>query len=245
MALPACRYRNAYTQLRDLKQPAQRRSRQRSASGAQSMPQLAGLTRQHQGNAAHLATGESKTAQPAAAPACTSSKLQKPFKARKGPTSHNCFTAEMDLAAAGLLRQAVKPPVEAKATETKLQQGLSWPFRNKRVLQQPQEQIEQSEERQQQQPVGRHPWQQQELWQQPSRPKHHKQGSSSQELSPGAKQALILLGLLSEEQVCPVSTVCICWYDVPMLCCAVLYSAALLLQNDCAFMSLHWSCRFR
>lgn len=230
MALPACRYRNAYTQLRDLKQPAQRRSRQRSASGAQSMPQLAGLTRQHQGNAAHLATGECKTAQPAAAPACTSSKLQKPFKARKGPTSHNCFTAEMDLAAAGLLRQAPKPPVEAKATETKLQHGLSWPFRNKRVLQQPQEQIEQphqveveqSEERQQQQPVGRHSWQPQELWQQSSRPKHHEQGSSSQELSPGAKQALILLGLLSEEQVCPVSTVYISWYDVPMLCCAVM-----------------------
>ncbi|DBA70858.1 TPA: hypothetical protein ACH3X2_011626 [Trebouxia sp. C0005] len=150
----ADRYRNAYTQLRDMRQPAQRRTKQqRSASGAQSMPQLPGLDRQ-QGNAFQLATDAMTTSGSAAALACNSSKLQKPLKVRKGPTEHNRFTAEMDLAAAGLLGQASKLTVHPEsvvgaAPSKQIQQGLSWPFRSKRVLQQQGQQQQQQQQQQQ------------------------------------------------------------------------------------------------
>ncbi len=178
------------------------------------MPQLAGLTRQ-QGIAVQLASCALNTAEPTAACTSNSSKPQKPFQARKGPTQHNCFTAEMDLAAAGLLGQAPKPPVNVKASSDKLQHGLSWPFRNKRVLQQEQdtEQHQQGrrsrveQQQQQQQVVSRVPQRQNEPWKHASRQQQQQQqeqeASSSEELSPGAKEALILAGLLSEEQVGP------------------------------------------
>jgi len=113
-----------------MRQPAQRRTKQqRSASGAQSMPQLPGLDRQ-QGNAFQLATDGLTTSGSTAALACNSSKPQKPVKVRKGPTEHNRFTAEMDLAAAGLLGQASKLTVDPEsvvgaAPSKQVQQGLS------------------------------------------------------------------------------------------------------------------------
>lgn len=182
------------------------------------MPQLQYLARQ-QGNTTQLATtskpdpdqiGTSSTAE--------GSKLHKPSsKPKKGPTQHNHFTAEMDLAAAGLLGQALPPPmpVPPKAACDRLQTGLSWPLRPKRSL----------EGQQQQQLTHQHSWTgqaapqqlgeqgepggklcqnvcvgQQSVW----RERCEQQGdvSSSQELSPGAKEALILAGLLSEDQVC-------------------------------------------
>ncbi|DBA99943.1 TPA: hypothetical protein ACH3X1_013822 [Trebouxia sp. C0004] len=204
----ADRYRNAYTQLRDMRQPVQRRSKQqRSASGAQSMPQLPGHDRQ-QGNAFQLATDSATASGSAAALACNSSKPQKPSKVRKGPTEHNRFTAEMDLAAAGLLGQASKLTVDPEyvagnAPSKQLLQGLSWPFRSKRVLQQQGQQqqqqllsdtVEQQEEQQ-----HRESQRDQQTWQHRSR-QQQQHASNSEELSPGAKEALILAGLLSEDQ---------------------------------------------
>ncbi len=93
------------------------------------MPQLPGLDRQ-QGNAFQLATDGLTTSGSTAALACNSSKPQKPVKVRKGPTEHNRFTAEMDLAAAGLLGQASKLTVDPEsvvgaAPSKQVQQGLS------------------------------------------------------------------------------------------------------------------------
>ncbi|KAL0051390.1 hypothetical protein WJX82_006484 [Trebouxia sp. C0006] len=205
----ADRYRNAYTQLRDMRQPAQRRTKQqRSASGAQSMPQLPGLDRQ-QGNAFQLSTDGVTTSGSAAALACNSSKPQKPLKVRKGPTEHNRFTAEMDLAAAGLLGQASKLTMDTEhlgdTPSKQVQQGLSWPLRTKRVLQQQGQQqqpslsgaVEQQEEQQHRESQG-----DQQSWQRRSRQQQQQQqhASDSEELSPGAKEALILAGLLSEDQ---------------------------------------------
>ena len=205
-------------QLRDLKQPSQRRSKHRSATATQSTPQLQCLARQ-QGNATQLATAcKPDPDQPGSTSTAEGSRLQKPFcKPKKGPTQHNHFTAEMDLAAAGLLGQALAPPplpVAPKAASDRLQTGLSWPLRPKQSL-----------ERQQQQLTHQQSWTGQAMSQQ----KVHEQGktggrscqgecvgeqsvwreacqqqrdvSSSQELSPGAKEALILAGLLSEDQV--------------------------------------------
>ena len=204
-----CRYRNAYTQLRDMRPPVQRRSKQqRLASGAQSMPQLPGLDRQH-GNAFQLATDGVTTSGSAAALACNSSKPQEPLKVRKGPTEHNRFTAEMDLAAAGLLGQAAKLTVDpgyvvGAVPSKQVQQGLCWPFRSKRVLQQQGQQqqqqlllgkVEQQEEQQ-----HRESQRDQQTWECRSR-QQQQHASNSKELSPGAKEALMLAGLLSEDQV--------------------------------------------
>ncbi len=208
-----------------MRQPAQRRTKQqRSASGAQSMPQLPSLDRQ--GNAFQLATDGVTTSGSAAALACNSSKPQKPLKVRKGPTEHNRFTAEMDLAAAGLLGQASKltvdpEPVVGDAPSKQLQQGLSWPFRSKRVLQQQGQQqqqllsglVEQQEEQQQ----HRESQGDQQTWQRRSRQQQQQQHAShSEELSPGAKEALILAGLLSEDQVSPFSMIAL--HDA-VVCC--------------------------
>lgn len=103
-------------------------------------------------------------------------------------------------------------PVAPKAASDRSQTGLSWPLRPKRSLEQ--------------QPTHRQSW----TGQVPAQQKVLEQGkadgkpcqgehvgeqsvwretcqqqrdvSSSQELSPGAKEALVLAGLLSEEQVC-------------------------------------------
>ncbi len=198
-----------------MRQPAQRRTKQqRSASGAQSMPQLPGLDRQ-QDNAFQLATDGVTTSGSAAALACNSSKPQKPLKVRKGPTEHNRFTAEMDLAAAGLLGQASKLTVDPEsvvgaAPSKQLQQGLSWPFRSKRVLQQQgqqQQQLLSSTVVQQEEQQHRESQRDQQIWQRRSRQEQQQHASDSEELSPGAKEALILAGLLSEDQVSPVSMI--------------------------------------
>ncbi len=174
------------------------------------MPQLPGLDRQ-QGNAFQLATDGVTTSGSAAALACSSSKPQKPLKVRKGPTEHNRFTAEMDLAAAGLLGPASKLTVDPEhvvgaVPNKQLQQGLSWPFRSKRVLQQQGQQqqqqlllgkVEQQEEQQ-----HRESQRDQQPWECRSRQQQQQQrASDSEELSPGAKEALILAGLLSQDQV--------------------------------------------
>ncbi len=213
-----------------MRQPAQRRTKQqRSASGAQSMPQLPGLDRQ-QGNAFQLSTDGVTTSGSAAALACNSSKPQKPLKVRKGPTEHNRFTAEMDLAAAGLLGQASKLTMDTEhlgdTPSKQVQQGLSWPLRTKRVLQQQGQQqqpslsgaVEQQEEQQHRESQG-----DQQSWQRRSRQQQQQQqhASDSEELSPGAKEALILAGLLSEDQV----SCMLLLYAVLSLCCAVTVEA--------------------
>ena len=179
------------------------------------MPQLPGLDRQ-QGNAFQLSTDGVTTSGSAAALACNSSKPQKPLKVRKGPTEHNRFTAEMDLAAAGLLGQASKLTMDTEhlgdTPSKQVQQGLSWPLRTKRVLQQ------QGEE-QQYRDSQRDP----QTWQRRSRQQQQQQqhASDSEELSPGAKEALILAGLLSEDQV----SCMLLLYAVLSLCCAVTVEA--------------------
>ena len=219
----ACRYRNAYTQLRDCKQPAQRRSKQRAASGAQSMPQLPQLqclVRQ-QGDAVQLATAGQGLNEAAAAPGDPSQgpRLPKPSKTRQGPTEHNRFTAEMDLAAAGLLDQPWEMPAGAasKSCGDRVQPGLSWPQRHKRGLKQQHKSPQQQQ--QQQQLLTRHlAWHQtpeQQVGSGQARVQddstenvsgagrvHQKSETRAQQLSPGAKEALILAGLLSEDQVC-------------------------------------------
>lgn len=181
------------------------------------MPQLQGLARQPC-NATQLASdGFSNHAEPAGAPPCISGKSRKPFQARKGPTQHNHFTAEMDLAAAGLLGQPLKPAdavdKPASSSGKQLQCAPSWPFRNKRALQQQQPQppaVQSDGELQQQQlqqqlvvelsPQGQEPWKQQDRQVQQQR---QQQACDSEGLSPGAKEALVLAGLLSQEQVSP------------------------------------------
>ncbi len=187
------------------------------------MPQLPGLDRQ-QVNAFQLVTDGITTSGSAAALACNSSKPQKPWKVRKGPTEHNRFTAEMDLAAAGLLGQASKLTMDTEhvvgdAPSKQGQQGFSWPFRSKRLLQQQGQQqqqllsgtVEQQEEQQ-----LRESQRDQQTWQCRSRQQQH--ASHSEELSPGAKEALILAGLLSEDQVSPFSMIAV--HDTVLgLCC--------------------------
>ena len=221
-------------QLRDMKQPAQRRTKQqRSASGAQSMPQLPGLDRQ-QGNAFQLATDGVTTSSSAAALACNSSKPHKPLKVRKGPTEHNRFTAEMDLAAAGLLGQASKLTMDTEhlgdAPSKQVQQGLSWPLRTKRVLQQQRQQQQQSLSdivEQQEEQQHRESQRGQQTWECRSR-QQQQHASNSEELSPGAKEALILAGLLSEDQVSPAYIIALhkaVSYAVMGLCCLVTVEA--------------------
>jgi len=172
------------------------------------MPQLPGLDRQ-QGNAFQLATDGVTTSGSAAALACNSSKPQKPVKVRKGPTEHNRFTAEMDLAAAGLLGQASKlimdtEHVVSDAPSKQVQQGLSWPPRSKRFLQQQQQQLRSGTDEQQEEQQHRESRGDQQSWQCRSRQQQQQQqqhARGSMELSPGAKEALILAGLLSEDQV--------------------------------------------
>ena len=106
-------------------------------------------------------------------------------------------------------------PVAPKAANDRLQTGLSWPLRPKQRL-----------ERQQQQLTHQQSWTGQTVLQQKVREQGKAGGrscqgecvdeqsvwreacqqqrdvNSSQELSPGAKEALILAGLLSEDQVC-------------------------------------------
>lgn len=189
------------------------------------MPQLQGLARQPC-NATQLASdGFSDHAQPAGAPPCNSGKSRKPFQARKGPTQHNHFTAEMDLAAAGLLGQPLKPAdavdKPASSSGKQLQCGPVWPFRNKRALQQQQHQPQQpavqsvgelQEQQLQQQlvvelsPQGQDPWKQQDRQVQ----QQQQQACSSEGLSPGAKEALVLAGLLSQEQVSAFFAAALC-----------------------------------
>ena len=232
-----CRYRNAYTQLRDLK-PAQPRIKQKSSS-AHSMPQLTSLSCQA-GSTAQLATSsQCESAEPAAAPECSTSRLPEMLKVRKRPSSHNCFTADMDLAAAGLLRQAPTPPAETGPVSDHLPTSHSWPVRHNNTLQDQQQGTARLQQGlggdgQQQQLPSSHSWrvrssttlhdQQQAAarlqqgpesdGQQQQRQKHgwqtagrHKQcmikdrSGIERELSPGAKELLILTGLLSEDQV--------------------------------------------
>ena len=196
------------------------------------MPQLPGLDRQ-QGNAFQLATEGVTTSGSAAALACNSSKPQKPLKVRKGPTEHNRFTAEMDLAAAGLLGQASKLTMDVEqlgdAPSKQGQQGLSWPLRTKRVLQQQGQQQQQSlagAAEQQEEQLYRDSQRDPQTWQRRSRQEQQQQhASNSQELSPGAREALILAGLLSEDQVSPFSMITLLLYAVLSLCCAVTVEA--------------------
>lgn len=195
-------------QLRDLKQPSQRRSKQKSASATQSTPQLQCLARQ-QGNAVQLATACNPDPGRPSTTTAEGSRLQKPFcKPKKGPTQHNRFTAEMDLAAAGLLGQPPPVPVAPKAASDRLQTGLSWPLRPKRSLERQQQYLtkqvppqpmcvqEKADSKQcQVEHAGGQAVRRDSIGQ------HQRDVSSSQELSPGAKEALILAGLLSDDQV--------------------------------------------
>lgn len=184
------------------------------------MPQLQCLARK-QGNTTQLATApkpdpdQTGTGSPA-----EGSKPHKPSsKPKKGPTQHNHFTAEMDLAAAGLLGQAPPPPppmpVPPKAACDRLQTGLSWPLRPKRSLERQQQhqqlthqhnwagQVAPQQLCEQGEPGGKLCRNECGVEQSVQRDGCQQQGdvSSSQELSPGAKEALILAGLLSEDQV--------------------------------------------
>lgn len=188
------------------------------------MQQLQCLARQ-QGNAVQLATTGCKPHSDEPVTSYTEGRLQKPlYKPKKGPTEHNRFTAEMDLAAAGLLGHPAPMPVALKAAGNRLQTGLSWPLRPKQTLER-QQQLTQQQCRigqvlsqqvcKQEKPGskmcqdGRHA----DLIVQVGMLERQKDESSSQELSPGAKEALILAGLLSEDQVCfstPKTASCLC-----------------------------------
>lgn len=133
-----------------------------------------------------LATADEGLLISTAAPHGHSSKLQKPVKARRGPTEHNCFTAEMDLAAAGLLGQLPLVAPAPKPSNDRRQLGLSWPVRHKRGSEQEQNG---SSRQQQMQHEG-----------QEATGRGHRD-TTPEELSPGAKEALILAGLVSEDQV--------------------------------------------
>ena len=188
-----CRYRNAYTQLRDLKQPSQRRNKQRAASGTQSLPQLPQLQcrARLQGDAMQLATSDEGQLT-TAAPDGRGSRLQKPVKPRRGPTEHNCFTAEMDLAAAGLLGQLPLVAPAPQPSNDQLQPGLSWLVRHKHGSEQEQKGSSRHCKMQHRGQETTRTDMQQDHWGK----------ASPQDLSPGAKEALILAGLLSEDQVC-------------------------------------------
>ena len=203
--------------------PPQQRSKQKQSS-AQSMPQLTDQLRQ-EGNAVQLASAaQSDSTNTAAAAGCSVNSMHKVGKVRKRPSSHNCFTAEMDLAAAGLLGQAPRATAEVRGSNDKLQQGLSWPVRNRHTQQQqatsisaagrlddgelplsrPQQQQQRQQQHQQQQQHHHHQDREQGGWQRATRHQQFEvpgQGDNAGPLSPGAKKMLRLVGLLSEEQV--------------------------------------------
>ena len=206
--LTMCRYRNAYTQLRDLT-PTQPRIKQKSSS-AHSLPQLASLSRQA-GSAVQLATSsQCESTGPAAAPESTS-RLPKLQKVKKRPSSHNCFTAEMDLAAAGLLRQVPNPSAETGPVTDQLPTSHSWPVRNSTTLhdqQQTTARLQQGSGGDQQQGLQQQQQRQKSGWQAAGWHKQRMTADRSgiaEELSPGAKELLILTGLLSEDQVSHVN----------------------------------------
>ena len=111
------------------------------------------------------------------------------MKMKKRPSSHNCFTAEMDLAAAGLLGQVPQPPAQIETAPD----------------QQPQGQLRRSKEitllHDRQQAAARL----QHRWQLAGQHQHSmaEDGSAveAEMMSPGAKEMLIQAGLLSEDQV--------------------------------------------
>lgn len=170
------------------------------------MPQLQCLARQ-QGSTTQLATASKPDPDQTGTSSNTEgSKLHKPSsKPKRGPTQHNHFTAEMDLAAAGLLGQAPLPPmpVAPKAACDRLQIGLSWPLRPKRSLERQQQQQQLTHQHSLTgQAAAQQLCEQGEQGVQRGRCQQQGDVGSSQELSPGAKEALILAGLLSEDQVC-------------------------------------------
>lgn len=180
------------------------------------MQQLQCLARQ-QGNAVQLATTACKadSDNPRTSNA-EGIRLQKPLcKPKKGPTQHNRFTAEMDLAAAGLLAQRTPMPTAPQAASNRLQTGLSWPLRPKRSLERQQTLTQQ--QCQADQVLPQQKWRQGSLGSRQCQAgqvgdltvqrgvtQHQEDASSCQDLSPGAKEALILAGLLSEDQVGPL-----------------------------------------
>ena len=107
-------------------------------------------------------------------------------------------------------------PVAPKVASDRSQTGLSWPLRPKQSLErQQQQQLTQQQswtgQMVSQQKVREHGKSdgkscqgdcvgEQSVWREACR--QQRGVSSSQELSPGAKEALILAGLLSEDQVC-------------------------------------------